>query len=446
MSQTMISQSSAVSSSSTTMTAQQQPTRPYQLLSRETSFVSIPVSSPMNTSTGSEGIDAQSPKSITNKIIKKEDSPTGKSSPIQISGITKLPEQPTEPPPYPQQTKKVNPPLHVVINKEMLMTQNVAQMTPVEIKKEFLDDNSQQSIFSDNGNKCETPLTTPKEEFLESAGDAEMKNMQESAQELKKRKRREYQKNRRQMQINQNKESQTNNKKKSRKFSKIDEDYDTFIDNLMVQLRQLPSMQILEPLLSRNFGVCPVYGSGEIFKIGAIKEEFIDPQEDVSGSFGKAEILNVIDFYNTSISGRKQANADVPVVPIDTSQSSSTQRGFYDQEFQPIKFENDDDNKYRYDYSMKDRTDVDTPDTVISSSSPECVWEGPLSFPGLRLIKEEDSAAEDEDLMIYSRMSPQIPIVVPVPIRLKTGINLSIDSQKGANKENEDVNKDNKLK
>lgn len=62
--------------------------------------------------------------------------------------------------------------------------------------------------------------------------------------------------------------------------------------------------------------------------------------------------------------------------------------------------------------------DADTPDTIVSSSSPECVIpECVHKFPGLRLIDEES----DEETDWLKRVSPVIPIVSPIPIRLKPG-------------------------
>ena len=52
-------------------------------------------------------------------------------------------------------------------------------------------------------------------------------------------------------------------------ISKSDEDhnYDTFVDSLMAQLRQLPPLPITEPLLSHNYAVCMPYGAGDPAKI-----------------------------------------------------------------------------------------------------------------------------------------------------------------------------------
>lgn len=52
-------------------------------------------------------------------------------------------------------------------------------------------------------------------------------------------------------------------------MSKTDEDYnyDSFVDTLMTQLRQLPPLPITEPLLTHNYAVCLPYGSGDPTKM-----------------------------------------------------------------------------------------------------------------------------------------------------------------------------------
>ncbi|KAL1398161.1 hypothetical protein pipiens_009187, partial [Culex pipiens pipiens] len=266
--------------------------------------------------------------------------------------------------------------------------------TPVEIKKELPEEQHQQmpmASMSMEQIKQEPPTTlsaVPKEEpvALPANPETAAKTAAEIAHELKKKKRRDW--------------------------------------------RQLPPMQILEPLLPRNFGVCPLFGTGDLTKFTNAKDYSIS-SGDLTGVFGHAQIPNIADFYNTKPFGLKEPPPEPPA-------PASTQRGFYDQEFPPIKFETED--RYRYDF-VKDR-DLDSPDTIISTSSPECGirWESPLLFPGLRVIKEEDS--EDEQTMVYKRMSPIIPIVAPIPIRLKKGISLSADRGlscliPGSNKENE---------
>lgn len=364
--------------------------KPAQLSSIPTVVSSIPITTQ---STTQSLMDVRKPVS---KIIIKEDSPLTPSPatvPTSLSFSTSS-----------------NEILSQTIKKEVMLPQQspVNQpFIPQEIKKELLDETSQQSAMSgvsaaSDQCKLDMPL---KEELSDTplGSDSLMDaNTQESIIEARKRKRREYQQKRRQMQNNQKIEA-NNNKKRPRKGFRLEEDYDTFIDNLMIQLRQLPAMQIQEPLLGKNYGVCPIFGSGDLSKVGVSKD--YNHLGDLTGSFGSAEIPNIADFYNTKPFGENE--------PIPEKPPVSTQRGFYDQEFSPIRLDNDLDDK-KMEFICKER-DVETPDTIVSSSSPECcLRECSNQFPGLRLIDESDS--EDE---LERSKSPIIPIITPIPIRVK---------------------------
>lgn len=290
----------------------------------------------------------------------------------------------------------------------------------IDVKKEIMDDSSQsESISSDvsmvkNENHMTTPSTRD-ESMGEILEESPAKTPQEIANELKKKKRREYQKNRRQMQM-----SKEKGQKKPRKLQKSEEDYDSFMDNLMVHIKALPQMQILEPLLPKNFGVCPIYGCSELNKLSVSKRYNILSGE-LSGCYGNAELCNTSDFYNTKPFGLLNAKSEQ--LPV------STQRGFYDQEFPPIKFEEEDHHRNKYELLSKDR-DIDTPETIVTSSSPECVMPAnQRQFPGLKLIKEDEEDENEITTFVEGRMSPSIPaIIAPIPIRMKSGISLSSDN------------------
>lgn len=146
--------------------------------------------------------------------------------------------------------------------------------------------------------------------------------------DLKKLKRRQYQQKRKQ---SQGKDACTAPpKKRSRKISRLDEDYDTFIENLMIQLRQRQSMAVLEPFLSRNYGVCPIFGSGDLAKISGQKD-YNTRTGELIGLYGSASFPGISDHYNTQPFGELD--------PLPTQQPVSTQRGFYDQEFPPLKLD-----------------------------------------------------------------------------------------------------------
>lgn len=309
-----------------------------------------------------------------------------------------------------------NQQLHQAIKKEIAPPQQspVNRFSPLEVKRELLDESSQQSATSgvstasDQG-KLDQPM---KEEFPENVNaDVPLEVAPETPSEAKKRKRREYQQKKRKIQMNmkqaaENNMNPGNAKKRHRKGSRYEEDYDTFIDNLMVQLRSMPAMQIQEPALTTNFAVCALFGSGDLTKLK--NKDYDILKGDLTGEFGNAKIPNVADYYNTKPFGEEE--------PLPEKPTASTQRGFYDQEFQPIVFEEDPEDK-KLDFICKER-DTDTPDSIVSCSSPECLDIEPLNrFPGLKFIDDEE---EDDDSDSPSgRISPEIPIIAPVPIRIK---------------------------
>lgn len=359
----------------------------------------------------------------------------------EIISPSEAPQLPSRPSPSPTQTQSF---LVKSISQTSLTGSGTTTPVPsesphlIDIKKEMDDSSQSESISSDVSmikmeNMQTTPSSTRDGMMSEAMDESPAKTAQEIANELKKKKRREYQKNRRQMQLSKEKGGGVG--KKPRKLPKSEEDYDSFIDNLMLQIKSLPQMQILEPLLPKNYGVCPIFGSHDLQKINSLKKYNTTSGELQEGFFGNGELSNISDFYNTKPFG--------PLEPKIEKAPTSTQRGFYDAEFPPIKFDDDhrDHHRNKYDVLSKDR-DLDTPDTLVSSSSPECVAIPRANkYPGLRLIKEDEEAEEEEEMVSFidGRMSPTIPtIIAPIPIRLKSGITLSNDhSASTSDKEND---------
>ncbi|CAG9559873.1 unnamed protein product [Danaus chrysippus] len=384
---------------------------PRHITSVSSHFASRSMQSTMSTSTLSPLIQT-STQSLMDvrkqpmKIMNKEEttplpecSPTMKTLPMYPMSIDNQ-HQPIK--------KEVAPPQQSPVHRPF---------TPLDVKKELLDESSQQSATSgvstasDQG-KLEQPM---KEEYPESISMEHSSdiNPSETPSEAKKRKRREYQqKKRKQMQLNmkaaaENNMSSINAKKRPRKGSRYEEDYDTFIDNLMAQLRLLPPMQIQEPSLTTNFAVCPLFGSGDLTKLK--NQDYDILKGDLLGEFGNAKIPNVADYYNTKPFGDEE--------PLPEKSTASTQRGFYDQEFQPIVFDEDPEDK-KLDFICKER-DTETPDTIVSCSSPEG-YEIELddSFPFLKPIDDDDED-EDEEASPSGKVSPIIPLIAPIPIRVK---------------------------
>ena len=237
-------------------------------------------------------------------------------------------------------------------------------------------------------------------------------------------------------------------KKRSRKGSKYEElDYDAFIEAIMTQIRTaLPPLTVQEPQLGRGClsTASAVFGAGDLTpfasRIGqnnnnnlysAAAVVKVDRNGSLKGSYGSACLPGVSDYYNTRPFGDAEPVAPTPPVPAPvappTGGSSNSQRGFYHQEFawprwDPRHQHDDHQSRSRSSSScsmlLDSRGDgCDTPDTVVSSSSPECVLPEPVvRFPGLRFIdlaEERNSSPEQRS----SCNSPDIPILAPVPIR-----------------------------
>lgn len=299
-----------------------------------------------------------------------------------------------------QDSSLQTPPLS--IKKEMIPLpshHSSPVLTPQEVKREFIDESSQHSTVSDQSR----PDIAIKEEIMETMDTSIDKTILDK-EELKKQKRRMYNQKRRQNQILNKELGGQQPKKRPRKNSKLDEDYDTYIDSVLSQLRQLPPMTVSEPVLSRNYGIIPIFGSGDMSKIGT--RSYSSQFGELTGCYGNAELPGSTDFYNTDPYG--------DLVSLPEKPPTVTQR-FYDQEFPLIRFDTDEEKKR--DLFCRE----DTPDSVISTSSPECIPREPLHrFMGLKLISDDDDEAEDGSKMEdEGRLSPVVPVIKPTPIRIK---------------------------
>ncbi|XP_050308382.1 histone-lysine N-methyltransferase 2C-like isoform X2 [Anthonomus grandis grandis] len=354
---------------------------------RETSFVSSPVI-PTNPAT-SESNQQQLHIDTSKKCA----------PPSRSSSRDELLSPPTPRSSCSQDSSLQTPPL--VIKKEMLSA---------EIKKELIDETSQHSEVSDQGKSDAVQIKEEPE-----PGDLNPDKAIIDKEELKKQKRRMYNQKRRQNMLL-NKEANNKPNKRPRKNSKAEEDYDTYIDSVLNQIRHLPPMIVSEPLLLRNYGVLPVFGSGDMSKIGTKAYDY--RFGDLTGSYGNASLPGCSDFYSTEPYGDDE--------PIPEKPPASTQRGFYDEEFPLIKFDNPD--KKKFDLFSRE----DTPDSIVSCSSPECA---PLNksddYLGLRFI------SDDEEDRVKGRVSPKLAIVKPIAIRLKPA-GLFLKETSGDNKENKE--------
>ncbi|XP_067143136.1 histone-lysine N-methyltransferase 2C-like isoform X4 [Centruroides vittatus] len=195
-------------------------------------------------------------------------------------------------------------------------------------------------------------------------------------------------------------------KKRIRKgsISKNEEDFDTYMETMMAQLRSLPPIRILEPNIKPNFSVCPIFGSGDL----NLKEN------QLRGSYGHSCLPSQGDFYSTYPFG-----SNPPTPPASLPPTPPPFRNYYSQEFSHRSRD-----RGRIDIpaslptpppyldSQRIIRDSDSPDTIISSSSPECVFSDTfLKWPGLQLI--DDGSSNDERKIA----SPVVPLVAPIPVR-----------------------------
>lgn len=350
-------------------------------VTRETSFVSKPLQqSPVATSSTQQlHIDIKKclPPSRTPSRDDLLSPPTPRSTGSQDSSLQTSP---------------------LPIKKEIPQPQQSPLLSSNEVKKEFFDETSQHSEISDHG-RGDIQM---KEELVENL-DVSNDKMLMDKEEMKKIKRRAYQQKRRQNLL-MNKEAAGQPKKRARKSSKLEEDYDSFIESLLVQLRALPPLIVSEPMLNKNFGIQPVFGSGDLTKLS--NKDFDPRYGDLIGNYGDAIVPGYTDYYNTKPYGDIDPKPEKP--------PASTQRGFYDQEFPLIKFDTNENKKFTL--FARD----DSPDSIISSSSPEAVIKQEVNtggrFVGLRLISDDE---EEEDDVVKQRASPVVPILKPIPIRLK---------------------------
>ena len=231
-------------------------------------------------------------------------------------------------------------------------------------------------------------------------------------EEVKKAKKRAQQARRK----SQSKDTKVQPAKRARQGSRVEEDYDTYIEGLMQQLRGMPPLTIMEPEVPRNFNLCPIFGSGDLSKLG--RRDYNYRQGVLEGTEGNATVKNIPDYYNTQPFGDK--------LPLVTpAKTVPTQRGFYIHEFTPPKIGLPLDEYQEPDAVTNNTTnrptpvptptrDADSPDTVLSSSSPECILpESPIPFKGLRLVDMDEDRDDHRD----RSLSPAIPLLIPVPIR-----------------------------
>ncbi|XP_055953683.1 histone-lysine N-methyltransferase 2C-like isoform X4 [Argiope bruennichi] len=193
-------------------------------------------------------------------------------------------------------------------------------------------------------------------------------------------------------------------KKCRRSSSKLEDNFDPYVETLNYKITNLPQLRIIEPNIQPNYTAIPVSGAGDM----NVKDH------QLKGRYGRATIPGQSDIYSCS-PYTKETPASTAILPP----SSPPYRGFYNQEFPGMNkaIENNELSLIMKSNIEKESCNVfrdpGSPDTVISSSSPEsCLLEPKSKFPMLVFI--------DHLLPEKKRnTSPVIPLMYPIPIRLQ---------------------------
>ncbi|GBN66422.1 Histone-lysine N-methyltransferase 2C, partial [Araneus ventricosus] len=189
-------------------------------------------------------------------------------------------------------------------------------------------------------------------------------------------------------------------KKCRRSSSKLEDSFDPYAETLNYKISNLPQLRIIEPNIQPNYSAIPVSGASDTNA----------KEHQLKGRYGRATIPGQSDIYTCS-PYTKVTPASTAILPP----SSPPYRGFYNQEFPAI--ENNEVSLIMKSNLEKESCNVfrdpGSPDTVISSSSPEsCLLEPKSKFPMLVFI--------DHLLPEKKRnSSPVIPLMYPIPIRLQ---------------------------
>ncbi|CAL1287615.1 unnamed protein product [Larinioides sclopetarius] len=189
-------------------------------------------------------------------------------------------------------------------------------------------------------------------------------------------------------------------KKCRRSSSKLEDSFDPYVETLNYKISNLPQLRIIEPNIQPNYAAIPVSGASDTNA----------KEHQLKGRYGRATIPGQSDIYTCS-PYTKETPASTAILPP----SSPPYRGFYNQEFPAI--ENNEVSLIMKSNLEKESCNVfrdpGSPDTVISSSSPEsCLLEPKSKYPMLVFI--------DHLLPEKKRnSSPVIPLMYPIPIRLQ---------------------------
>lgn len=206
------------------------------------------------------------------------------------------------------------------------------------------------------------------------------------------------------------------------------EHHEQLMKTLLNHLRSFPAIQMIEPQIKPNMNVClPVDGP-----------DFNLPETKLRGSYGNAFLSSAIDYYSTYPFGPNKASTVVPTLPPavlnnnnnasnnSNNTNNSHNRAFYFEEFSYMKNISELKDHFKEQGSKSQYTlysrDADSPETIVSSSSPESViYDMPRDeYNKMKYINDD---LEDFDFET-DRQSPTLFTVIPVrPIAVYPNFN-----------------------
>lgn len=227
-----------------------------------------------------------------------------------------------------------------------------------------------------------------------------------------------------------------NAKKRSRKSLKLEEDYDSYIDNLLSHMRQMQPLQVLEPQLNINYDVCNIYGwrnfsnNSNSNSTSPVKESRQNErshmfERELEGEYGAAHLPNKVPFYDFKSFMDEKTK--------DDTATSTIQNNYYDQEFTSFTYKTEPEKLSSWVKVYRERA-TDTPEIVSNKLMPV----DPVKTMRLNMLQQETFPG----LILMSstqqklgRMSPVIPFVSSMALitkRKKTPLK-SLDNDAAAN-------------
>lgn len=191
--------------------------------------------------------------------------------------------------------------------------------------------------------------------------------------------------------------------------------YEHLLKNLVGQLRTLSPLHIIEPTIEPNLSVCTLPDA----------PDFNSSEVKLRGSYGNA-YLSSIDYYSTYPFGPNKTSSVVPSLPPAALHSSNTGAGgsshgqskaaFYNEEFGFMKNMNDLEEHLKEPAGSNNVChwrDTDSPETVVSCSSPEPdLYEMPPDeYNKMKFIND------DYDQNNRERDCGSPILFIPVPVR-----------------------------